>query len=1694
MAVTAASALAVIPAAPAAAQQQARPTVSSVALVSAPTVDADGDNTVDTYKVGDVVRARVTFDNAVDVAGSPELKLQFDPSFGEMTMGFDASGGRTNTTTVEFTYTVAIGDLSSRGIAFFANKLSAAGGTIRATGTTNEASLAFAKVDHNPAHKVDGSPPTFASATVDGTTLTVVFDENLDTGSAPAGSAFSVTATRADGQARTIAGTGAAVSISGQEVTVTLASAVTFDDLLTVSYTKPSSNPVLDVAANAADGFTDQTADNDTSDVAASSTLVGNLGQTAATSHFSVGVAGGKTHQVAQVFFTGGAAAWEITSVDVAIADFPAGATITASIWNAAFDSNFNVIPTDHRFSLTNPATVLGGGVNRFSAPDNASLPGGRQFALVLEATGHVQVGGTTSDEEDEDSAGGWSILNRAHVKEDSGAWTTHSGGASVRMAIRRIEALSTSLTLALDPDSIEEEATGDVDGNVEVTVIATLDDAPLEADTTVALSVDGTSTAISGTDYVLSSVSLPSITIAAGQTRGEAKFKINPTGDTDDEGTGETVVITGTAASGTDTLGVSAATLTIEDNDTQSSSLTLAVVPDSIEEEATGDVDGNVEVTVIATLDDAPLEADTTVALSVDSTSTATSGTDYVLSSASLPSITITAGQLRGEARFKINPTGDTEHEGAGETVVIDGTATSGDDTLGVSAATLTIEDNDELLPVITLSLDDDEVSESTAQKTFTVTATRDTSENSDPATVEVTIGGDGSTAVRGPGNDYTGHLGGSISLGQGVASESLSFAISPQQDQISDPEETIVITGAAPRFTVVPATITIKDDETAPTEITLTVDDDEIWEDDSAPQVNVTATIGGSVVRGSDTVVTFALSGTAIEGSSGDYTLSAGSPATLTVPAGSLSATTATPLTVNPVNETTADGNKTIIVGGTVSGFTTVHTATIDFLDDDGPPLPPTAVTLEATSTTSMSAEWTAPTRIGGSALTGYRVRYKKSSVTAWTDHPHTGTTTTTAIGGLEEGTRYEVQVSATNMQGHSGWSASGFVTTPGGSSIMLVGNLGQPADSSHFSVGTVGATTHQVAQIFDAGSGLGSGEYEYSGITVMIADFPAGATIAASLWELSGRSFAPRTERHKLTAPETVVSGELNTFSAPENATLVHSTAYILVLEATGHVQVGRTTADGEDDGGNDTWSIWNFASVKEGSGSWTFHGGGASVRMAVISGFVGPVPSTSLTLSVDPDSIEEEATGDVDGNVEVTVIATLDGGVREEATTVALSVDGTSTAISGTDYELSSALLPSITIRPGQTSGEAKFKINPTGDTSDEGTGETVVITGTAASGDDTLDVSAATLTIEDNDTLTTTIDLRVDIDTISEGAGEAVEVTVEATAQGATRSTDTVVELDLSGTATEGSTGDYTALPVPPRTVTIPAGKSSGTMTLSVDPNQERVQDGDKTIVVGGSLDGFTVNPATITLQDDDQPVITLSLDISSVAEDETSIGISVTAERDASANSDPVTVEVTIGGDGSTAVRGPGNDYRGHTGGSISLGQGVASESLSFTISPQQDQISEGSETIVITGTASGYFVSPVTIVITDDEIAPTQITLAVDDAEIDEGDSAPPVNVDCDNRWQHRAQRRHGGDLRLFGHGHQRQHRRLHPVVRLPELAHHPRRQPERHHRHAPDHQPGERHGRRERQDHRGRGNGGGVQRDVGDGRLLRQ
>ena len=108
----------------------------------------------------------------------------------------------------------------------------------------------------------DTTPPSLSAAAVNGATLTLTYNEALDTGSVPASSAFTV---KADGTAVALADMNA-VAISGSAVTLTLASAVTDRQTVTVSYTVPTNNRIRDATGNDAAALTDQAVTNNSPD------------------------------------------------------------------------------------------------------------------------------------------------------------------------------------------------------------------------------------------------------------------------------------------------------------------------------------------------------------------------------------------------------------------------------------------------------------------------------------------------------------------------------------------------------------------------------------------------------------------------------------------------------------------------------------------------------------------------------------------------------------------------------------------------------------------------------------------------------------------------------------------------------------------------------------------------------------------------------------------------------------------------------------------------------------------------------------------------------------------------------------------------------------------------------------------------------------------------------------------------------------------------------------------------------------------------------------------------------------------------------------------------------------------------------------------------------------------------------------
>ena len=400
------------------------PGVSTVAIASTPSLDSNSDGRTDTYGVTETIEVRVTFSAAVTVTGTPRLQIDLTTaSGGEKWAGYSRGSGSKSLT---FAYTVAAADVSTAGVAVLQNTLELNGGKIVAYANSSiNATLAHAGLGHDTGHKVNGAlqprdttPPRAADAAVRGRTLAVVFDEDLDSGSAPPGSAFTVRATARNGSARTIGGAGAAV-ITDRTATVTLAGSVTHEDRVAVRYAKPASGPVVrDVHANETADFFLPAGTNNTPP-GPGYRLVSNARQSADGTH---GFGNGK---LAQPFTTGSrAGGYLLTGAEVVLATAgTAAVTYAVSILDA---TQADTPGSTSLGTLTNPSG-LQVGLNRFTFYGTGiELAADTTYFVVLEAsganTGDYAVSTTGSDAEDPDGAAGWSMGNESYINTGT-AW-----------------------------------------------------------------------------------------------------------------------------------------------------------------------------------------------------------------------------------------------------------------------------------------------------------------------------------------------------------------------------------------------------------------------------------------------------------------------------------------------------------------------------------------------------------------------------------------------------------------------------------------------------------------------------------------------------------------------------------------------------------------------------------------------------------------------------------------------------------------------------------------------------------------------------------------------------------------------------------------------------------------------------------------------------------------------------------------------------------------------------------------------------------------------------------------------------------------------------------------------------------------------------------------------------------------------
>ena len=437
----------------------------------------------------------------------------------------------------------------------------------------------------------------------------------------------------------------------------------------------------------------------------------------------------------------------------------------------------------------------------------------------------------------------------------------------------------------------------------------------------------------------------------------------------------------------------------------------------------------------------------------------------------------------------------------------------------------------------------------------------------------------------------------------------------------------------------------------------------------------------------------------------------------------------------------------------------------------------------------------------------------------------------------------------------------------------------------------------------------------------------------------------------------------SSPLTVDYARTGGTATSGTDYTAVASNTLTFAAGTTTqtitvsvrGDTVDEGASET-VVLTLSNASTGTGIGTATG-------------TGTITDDDPKFSINSPSVTEGDSGSADLVFTVTLSAS-----SSSQYTVDYADAGTGTATSGTDYTAVTA--STLTFAAGTTT--QTITVSVTGDTTDEGASETVVITLSNASSGTAISTASGTGTIMDNDP-----NFSINSPSVVEGDSGSVNLVFTVTLSAASTSPQTVDYARTGGTATSGT--DYTA--VASNTLTFAANTTTRTITVSV--TGDTVDEGNETVVItlSNASAGTVISTATGTgMITDDDPKF--SINSPSVAEGDSSTTNLVFTVTLSAAGASPHTVGYAQTGGTATS----GTDYTAVTAGVLTFAAGTTSRTI--TVSVTGDTVDEGNETVVLTlsNASSGTVITTATGTgtITDDDPK-----FSINSPSVPEGDSS---------------------------------------------------------------------------------------------------
>ena len=1072
----------------------------------------------------------------------------------------------------------------------------------------------------------------------------------------------------------------------------------------------------------------------------------------------------------------------------------------------------------------------------------------------------------------------------------------------------------------------------------------------------TVDYAVTGTATG-SGTDYTLANGTL---TINAGSTSGS--IDISSIIDDSIDEANETVIVTLSNPSNATLGSDDTHTYTITDND--NAPVVDFNATSSSGAESVSSAGLAVDLSTIS-------GQNVTVDYAVTGTATG-SGTDFTLANGTL---TINAGETSGTITIGsiVNDSLDESNETVIVTLSNPGNATLGSD----DTHTYTITDNDNA-PVVDFNATSSSGAESVSSKDLTVDLSAVSGQD---VTVDYAVTG----TATGSGTDYT-LANGTLTINVGSTSGTISIA-SIVDDSADEANETVIVTLSNPSNATLGSdsvhTYTITDNDDAPV-----VDFNTTTSNGAESASSASLTVDLSAASSQDVTVDYAVTGTAT-GSGTDYTLADG---TLTISAGS---TTGTITIAGIIDDSMDEPNETVIVtlsnpSNATLGSDDAHTYTIT--DNESTP------TIDFNTTSSSGAE-----SVSSKAITVDLSGTSSQNVTV--DYAITGTATGSGTDYTLANGTLTISSGSTSGTITIGSIVNDSLDEDNETVILTLSNPSNASLGSD-SVHTYTIFDNDDAPVVDFNSTSSNGAESVSSKTITVDLSAVSAKNVSVNYAITGTATGSGTDFTLTDGTLTISAGsssgtitiasivddtidEANetvvlTLSSPSNATLGSDSIHTYTIndnDDTPTIDFNTTSSSGAESVSSKAITVdlsgpsgeivtVDFAVTGTATGlgeDYTLSDGTLSIAAGdttgtiTIANIVGDNTDETdetviITLSspsnatLGSDTVHTYTITDDDNQPEISFNVTNSSGSESISSTaitvdlsaassnditVAYTVSGSAVG-SGTDYTLADGTL---TISAGETSAT----IIITGiidDLASEGN-ETVILTLSSPNNATLGDNRVHTYTINDNDGTPTVSFSEVTSNNLESVSSTSIEISIPFASE-----VDIRVDYTVTGTAT-GSGTDYT---LDDGTLTINAGATTGTITIS-DIIDDSLDEMDETIIISLS------NPAnatlgtnvihTVTIQDNDSPP-DIDFDLTSSNGDEANPSKAITVNLSAISSKD-VTVDYVVTG----TATGSGTDYA-LADGTLTISAGSTSGTITIE-NIADDSLDEENETVIIT-------------------------------------------------------------------------------------------------------------------------------------------